>query len=432
MIPTGDELLKHFRKQDKAVEARIAEGIQSHRTGFATLALVDSKGKPVAKARVRARLKRHEYHFGCNLFMLEQFDSAEKNEAYGEMFRSAFNLAVLPFYWSDLEPEDGKPRFALSSKPIYRRPPPDLCLDYCEKHGITPKGHPLMWHQFWPSWLTGSPKEIEHRVARRFHEIAERYSHRIRLWDVANEAQTVFKPFPIESHVDFAFDLAGRLFPGSTLTYNDDRKWWDLHGDYSPVYLLMRHLQQKGLKVSALGFQYHMFEGLYPEAEKFMDPRHLFRVLDQYAKLAVPINLSEISISSRRDLGDSDAFQAEALEHLYRLWFSHPATNGLIWWNLVDGTAAFAPPGSEEGENKLRAGLLNYDLSPKKAFETLKRLTTKEWATDVSFDYEAGAANQFRGFYGDYEIEIESPHGKVTRPLRFAKGRGDIFQLSIA
>jgi GH35 family endo-1,4-beta-xylanase len=128
----------------------------------------------------------------------------------------------------------------------------------------------------------GAAAEIKRRIARHFREIAERYADRIGIWDVANEAQTVNGRLNLDAHVDIAFDLAGRLFPGSVLTYNDDRKWWDLQGDYSPVYLLMRHLLDRGHQVNALGFQYHMFEGLLNQADQFMHPRHLFRVLDQY------------------------------------------------------------------------------------------------------------------------------------------------------
>ncbi len=54
--------------------------------------------------------------------MLDQFSSPEQNKAYREMFTALFNIATLPFYWSDLEPEQGRPRFAKDSPNIYRRP----------------------------------------------------------------------------------------------------------------------------------------------------------------------------------------------------------------------------------------------------------------------------------------------------------------------
>ena len=433
MNALAKKLARDFLKDDSEVEARIKEGIESNRKGFGEIELVDAKGKPVEKASIKLSLKRHEYHFGCNLFMLGQFKDKEQNAAYEETFKEIFNLAVVPLYWSDLEPRDGELRFGKDSVPVYRRPATDACLEYCERNGITPKGHPLLWHHFWPSWLKGTKQELESRIARRFREIAERYSDKIKVWDVVNEAQSWtpdFQTMP-DAHVDLGFKLAGQLFPGSTLTYNDDNKWWDLHGEYTPVYLLVRHLLDKGLPVNAVGFQYHMFESLLDQSDRFMSPTHLFKCLDQYAKLGLPLNLSEISVISRRDLGDGDEFQALVTERLYRLWFSHASTNGAVWWNMVDGTAAYAPMGSEEGENSLRAGLVNYDFTPKKAFSALKRLIKEEWTTNATMSYETGATNKFRGFHGDYDVVVETSAGTFKKTLKLSKYASSKFKLAL-
>lgn len=424
MNELAKKLAKHFLAQDPEIEARIKEGIESNRKGFGEIKIVDSKGNPVERAAVKLEMKQHEYQFGCNLFMLDQFPSEEQNANYRESFKEIFNLAVIPFYWSDLEPQDGALRFEKCSPKIYRRPPPDLCLEYCLENGITPKAHPLLWHNFFPEWLKKSTKkEVEGRISRRFHEIAARYADKIHNWDAVNEGQSWDPqacPLP-DAHIDYGFKLAECLFPGSTLNYNDDNKWWQMHGDYGQVYLLVRRLLDKGLAVKALGFQYHMFENLLDQADEFMNPRHLFRCLDQYAKLNLPINLSEISIIGRRDLGDGDEFQAQVTEALYKLWFSHSATNGAIWWNLVDGTAAYAPMGSEDGENSLRAGLINYDFTPKKAFNILKRLIKEEWTTKTALSYENGCINKFRGFYGSYDVSIESASGNMNTTLNLFK-----------
>lgn len=60
-----------------------------------------------------------------NAFMIDSFPEKEQNERYEKVFGSLFNLAVVPFYWSDLEPEQGKTRFTKESPFIYRRPAPD-------------------------------------------------------------------------------------------------------------------------------------------------------------------------------------------------------------------------------------------------------------------------------------------------------------------
>ncbi len=67
---------------------------------------------------------RHEFLFGSNIFMLNGYDTPEKNRRYEAVFTQLFNFASAPFYWRDLEPERGKVRFAGNSPAIYRRPHP--------------------------------------------------------------------------------------------------------------------------------------------------------------------------------------------------------------------------------------------------------------------------------------------------------------------
>jgi hypothetical protein len=80
--------------------------------------------------------------------------------------------------------------------------------------------------------------------------------------------------------------------------------------------------------------------------------------------------------------------------------------------NLVDGYAAYAPLGSEEGENKYGGGLCHFDMSPKPAYRVLDRLINEEWRTNI--DAKCKEEFTFRGFYGEYEIEIEDECGKRT------------------
>ena len=131
------------------------------------------------------------------------------------------------------------------------------------------------------------------------------------------------------------------------------------------------------------------------------------------------LNGAQSEIIGRR--GDGDRFQELAVERLYRIWFSHPAVDGITWRNLVDETAAYAPLGSEQGENSLRAGLVNYDFTPKPAFRVLERLIREEWYTEKTFQYTDGGDNVFHGFYGDYEIEIRTDVGTFRQTFRFTR-----------
>lgn len=100
--------------------------------------------------------------------MIDEFESAEKNELYRKYFADAFNMATLPFYWDALEPERGKTRYAKDSEKVYRRPAVDLCLEFCEKHGMEPREHGLAYEGFFPMWLKdASVTEIKQALEKR-------------------------------------------------------------------------------------------------------------------------------------------------------------------------------------------------------------------------------------------------------------------------
>jgi GH35 family endo-1,4-beta-xylanase len=103
--------------------------------------------------------------------MLGGFPTPEQNRQFEAAFTALFNYATVPFYWSDLEPEPGKPRFAKDSPPIYRRPPPDAVVSFCQQHDLATKGHPLVWHQWYPKWRPDDPQEAMRRVEQRIGEI---------------------------------------------------------------------------------------------------------------------------------------------------------------------------------------------------------------------------------------------------------------------
>jgi len=417
-------LSKNILAQDDEVDFRIKSGTEMYRKGFGRIHLVDVNGNPIKNAKIILRQKSHEFKFGANAFMIDSFPTADQNERYEEVFADLFNLAVVPFYWDALEPEKGKLRFGKDSTPIYRRPPPDRVLEFCAKNGIKPKGHPLCWHNLSPEWLPRTDAGMKTALRKRLTEISSRYADKIQTWDCVYEALTrhplvrnngtIFLP---DNYLEFVFELAGRLFPDNQLIYNDDSTWWHYQGDYTPAYMLVRSLLEHGFNVGGMGLQYHMFNNMKNDNvmgfNRPLNCRYLFKCLDQYAKLGVPLNFSEVSIISSKDLGDGDRFQELVTEKLYRLWFSHPAVEAVVWWNLVDGTAAYAPMGTEEGENRLRAGLVNFDFSPKPAYNILRRLIHDEWSTRCTLNYEEGATNCFHGFYGSYEAIIETNGGKL-------------------
>ena len=106
-----NEVLKNFDENEEYTTERINSGIELNRKGTAKIKLVDKNNKPISGAKIKVVLKKHEFKYGANIFMLDGLETDEKNEKYKKYFGDTFNMATLPFYWEDLEPEKGKTRY---------------------------------------------------------------------------------------------------------------------------------------------------------------------------------------------------------------------------------------------------------------------------------------------------------------------------------
>ena len=75
------KVLELFEKQKVQTEDRIQNGIEQHRKGFAHVKITDKSGNAIPGAKVRVNQTSHAFRFGANLFMLEEMETKEKNEA---------------------------------------------------------------------------------------------------------------------------------------------------------------------------------------------------------------------------------------------------------------------------------------------------------------------------------------------------------------
>ena len=191
-----ENALKYFTAQENEWRIRCDAGIELYRKGSGVINIKNRDGSPVeGEVKVKLRQKSHEFRFGANIFMLDEFETEEKNRIYRKKFQEFLNLATVPFYWIVLEPEEGKPRFTADSPRVYRRPATDLCVDYCLENGIEPKCHCLNYDNFVPDWLRNDTSEVyKKKLDRRMREISERYADKIPSFEVTNETLQGFSP----------------------------------------------------------------------------------------------------------------------------------------------------------------------------------------------------------------------------------------------
>ncbi len=436
-----ETMLHHFIEQRDETDARVAEGIERNRKGQARVRVLDEKGRPVKGARVTAKQTGHDFQFGGSLNDLDQLGSEEKNRLFRERFREVFNLGTIPIYWSALEPEEGKLRFAKDSPYIYRRPPLDLCLEFCEENGMTPKTHHLNYFQraHYPAWCPETDLEKAKALCeKRFRELAERYAARIPQWEVINETlgSYIIKDNPaifyMPDSIEWSFALAEKYFPRNQLIINDDppSTFGDQRGDRCTYYLQIERALGRGARIDGIGLQSHLlYERDDPALHDIQtDPSKLFATLDLYGKFGLPILITEVTLAIFSDLPEDEDIQAELLKELYSLYFSHPAVQSVIFWDLADGYTPGAGAGKmDEGWNIFRGSLLRYDMSEKPAYRMLRHLVKDVWHTEASFVTDENGEGEWRGFYGDYALEIGAGERSAVKTVSFPRNaRGGI------
>ena len=443
-------ILDLFEAQSDLVNEKVAYGIEHYRKGDARIVLVDKNGAPVKNAKIKVKQKTHEFRFGANIFMLDELESPEKNEKYKKYFAELFNMATLPFYWDGLEPERGKPRYAKDSEKVYRRPSPDLCIEFCEKHGIEPREHALAYDAFFPKWLCdASVDEVKRELERRYSEISERYADKIPTIEVTNEMEwkkgkSAFYDAP--DFIEWCFKLAEKYFPNNKLCINEwcGLCWEDKCRASDKYYAYTEAAMLKGARIDAIGMQYHLFnkrENEYEKTRLMLNPESLYRHMDMYSNFGKPLQITEVTVPSYSWEAEDEEIQAEIIEKLYSIWFSHPAVEQIIYWNLVDGYAHFWDPDPAKirasqgdmtlGENYYYGGLLRFDLSPKPAYLKIKELIKERWHTEEHLLSREGGEADFRGFYGGYDVEITVNEKTVAEEIVVSKGADNVFTITV-
>ena len=338
------KVLRWFEEQKDYMNEKIESGIENYRKGWAKIVVKDKDGNVMPDAKIKVNQKSHEFRFGANIFMLDEMETEEKNEAYKKYFADTFNMATLPFYWNDLEPIEGQPRFSKDSPKIYRRPPIDLCLEFCKKHNIEPREHCLNYDLFRPQWLYGASVEtIKEKLEERMRILAERYAKDIPCWEVINETlcmppkEKISEFFYEPDLVEWSFKTAEKYFGNNEITINESN--WQVFENLfkhnrSAYYMQIERALKNGARIDAIGIQFHMCFTKEEEVERvtkcFYEPMHHYLVLDTYAEFGKPLQITEITIPAYSNNDEDEALQAEILEKLYSIWFSHPNMEQIV------------------------------------------------------------------------------------------------------
>ncbi len=399
------------KARDAVKDASIEDRIKKYRMGALEIKVLNPDGTPAAGVSVHVSQQRHEFLFGCNLFGLNTgIDSAAQRE-YQRRYAALFNYATLPFYWGDFQGDREHPKYDRN----------DSMAAWCVEHGIKAKGHPLVWHEVYPSWAPATAEETIPLLHARIDDLISRYRNTISFWDVVNEANAsagmtngesawIKRDGPatvVQTALQWSRDAVRRSNSGAKLIYND-------YIVNETNVSLLRELQKRSALSDVIGLQSHMHDGVWPIETVWLTAQ-------RFSQFGLPIHFTETTIvSGPRPAGnrngsgppwtttpEGEVAQADYVEKFYTVLFSHPSVHAITWWDFSDMGAWQDAP----------AGFLRKDMTPKPVYDRLLNLIHKKWWTDAETKTGANGIAKVRGFYGDYKITVKS--GSRTADVQF-------------
>jgi endo-1,4-beta-xylanase len=397
----------------KGAEARI----EQLRKADAKVVVLGPNGKPARDVQVKWVQTRHAFLFGCAALSLLNHKDPVQEAAYQKKFGALFNFATVLTFWQETDPEPDRRDFEKLTVRVKR----------LNEMQIRVKGHPLILAGAAPAWAPKDPDQVREITHKRITDLVTRFRGQIEVWDVVGDATTAAgvqnglgawakKAGPAQFTAD-ALTWARAANPHATLLYND----WKLDADYAN---LIRDVEKAKAPLDVLGLEAHMGGGAEWPLTKVWETAETFRPLGK------GLHFSEITVQSddpRADHSkswpstpDGEKRQADYVEKLYTILFSHPSVQGIGWWNFVDGDWDRNP-----------GGLLRADLSPKPAYERLYHLIQEKWRTQAAGKTDPTGMVAFRGFAGHYQVTVQTSQGIKTVEADIQRGQPNLILIHL-
>ncbi len=355
---------------------RLREQTLRHRTAPMTISLIGADGEPLSEVKYEVEQLNHEFLFGCNLFAFGAFDDSEDNERYQQRFAELFNHAIVPVYWSLLEPRQAELHFQHDQRGL---PGPDAIVDWCLERGISIRLSPLLSTQALPRWLhEKSADEIRQASHQHLRRLVDRYGQLASHLELRLERWRAFPLGKLQLDLPYVLDWI-----------SDDAPQANLHLGSSSTSILTRgakYAEEHGRRLEGLTL-------VFDQSRSPLPIEDLEAQLGRLQSARLPVHLCQVAVSGSRR---NELAQAEAVEAIYRTAFANPMISGISWWDLSDRFARGRQP----------VGLLDSNLRAKEAYHRLVRLIKGEWWTSTSGQSGDEGEVAFRGYYGDYRLTL--------------------------
>ena len=242
----------------------------------------------------------------------------------------------------------------------------DAIVNYARQNGKTVRGHTLVWHSQYPSWLNNlGSSELRSVVQQHINTEMGRYRGLIRAWDVVNEMfnddgsrrQSIFQQRMGDSYVADAFRWARAADPSAKL-YINDYNTEGVNAKSNALYNLVRTLKQQGVPIDGVGIQTHL-------STQYGFPTSMRQNIERLAALGLDVAITEADVRIPLP-ADSTKLNTQA-NYFKQIWDACHAVSRCVeftTWGFTDRHSWV--PGTFPGEGA--ACLYDTNLRPKPAY----------------------------------------------------------------
>ncbi|KAH9520346.1 hypothetical protein Btru_060574 [Bulinus truncatus] len=280
--------------------------------------------------------------------------------------------------------------------------------DELRKNGLNVRGHCMFWAvggATQPNYVTAmSGQALKDTVDEHIRYMTGITKGKLSHWDVNNEllhGDFYERSTRDDHYTQHMFQLVHSLDPTPKLFLNDYGVV--ASGEYTLAYLSqIQRFKSANVGLGGVGVQSHMPGYTKP------NPTVLKHRLDILAQAGVPMWATEMDMETH-----DETTRADWYEIIWRVFFSHPGVDGLVFWGVWDH------------DKSPDYGLIHgYTYTLDKAGQRFLQLTKQEWSTHVNRSLSAGTNFNIRGFQGDYDVVVWYKDKPIKRQT-FSLGKTD-------
>ncbi len=258
----------------------------------------------------------------------------------------------------------------------------DALIAFAQANNMQVRGHPLLWHENLPIWLTDgnfTRKDLLEIMHQHIQTLVSRYRGKVFAWDVVNEAlnrdgslrDTIWLRHIGPEYLDLAFRWAHEADPQARLFYSDYGND-EVGRKANAMYTLVANLRQRGVPIDGVGFQTHKGIAYAPRLNLLSEN------IRRHGELGLEVQFTELDVKIQDGKGSQEerlAEQARTYQNLLQVCLSYQNCTAFITWGFTDRYSWLAGLTGNAGESPL---LFDESYRPKPAYNAVKQVLSSK------------------------------------------------------